>query len=177
MTSKVTINRLFTGVPGLDQVLGGGLPEYSFNLIAGQPGCGKTTLAHQMMFALATPDKPALYFTVLGEPPLKMLRYQQQFNYFDPDAVGHSIHYVNLSDDAMAGDLDLVLQRIVAEVEAHSPALVFVDSFRSVANAIETAGRPNLGLQQFVQQLGMLMTTYRANCSKTVCFNIGADLP
>ena len=162
MTSKVTINRLFTGVPGLDQVLGGGLPEYSFNLIAGQPGCGKTTLAHQMMFALATPDKPALYFTVLGEPPLKMLRYQQQFNYFDPEAVGHSIYYVNLSDDAMAGDLDLVLQRIVAEVEAHSPALVFVDSFRSVANAIETAGRPNLGLQQFVQQLGMLMTTWQA---------------
>jgi circadian clock protein KaiC len=37
-------------------VLGGGLPEFSFNLIAGQPGCGKTTLAHQIMFALATPS-------------------------------------------------------------------------------------------------------------------------
>ena len=55
MSSKVTINRLATGVPGLDEVLGGGLPEFSFNLIAGPPGCGKTTLAHQMMFALATP--------------------------------------------------------------------------------------------------------------------------
>ena len=42
MTSKVTIQRLATGVPGLDEVLGGGLPEFSFNLIAGQPGCGKT---------------------------------------------------------------------------------------------------------------------------------------
>ena len=49
-----------TGVPGLDDVLGGGLPEFSFNLIAGPPGCGKTTLAHQMMFALATPQRPAL---------------------------------------------------------------------------------------------------------------------
>jgi hypothetical protein len=66
MTTKVTINRLATGVPGLDEVLGGGLPEFSFNLIAGPPGCGKTTLAHQMMFALATPERPALYFTVLG---------------------------------------------------------------------------------------------------------------
>ena len=36
-----------------------------------------------MMFALATPERPALYFTVLGEPPLKMLRYQQQFDFFD----------------------------------------------------------------------------------------------
>ena len=38
--NKVTINRLATGVPGLDEVLGGGLPELSFNLIAGPPGCG-----------------------------------------------------------------------------------------------------------------------------------------
>lgn len=81
MSTKVTINRLATGVPGLDEVLGGGLPEFSFNLIAGPPGCGKTTLAHQMMFALATPERPALFFTVLGEPPLKMLRYQQQFDF------------------------------------------------------------------------------------------------
>ncbi|MDB5888127.1 MAG: protein kinase [Rhodocyclales bacterium] len=55
MSSQVTTNRLATGVPGLDEVLGGGLPGFSFNLIAGQPGCGKTALAHQMMFALATP--------------------------------------------------------------------------------------------------------------------------
>ena len=86
MSSKVTINRLATGVPGLDQILGGGLPEFSFNLIAGPPGCGKTTLAHQMMFALATPERPALYFTVLGEPPLKMLRYQQQFDFFNSES-------------------------------------------------------------------------------------------
>ena len=39
MNTKVTINRLRTGVPGMDEVLGGGLPEFSFNLIAGQPGC------------------------------------------------------------------------------------------------------------------------------------------
>ena len=52
-TDKATIKRLETGVPGLDEVLGGGLPEFSFNIIAGPPGCGKTTLAHQIMFALA----------------------------------------------------------------------------------------------------------------------------
>ena len=61
----------------------GGLPEFSFNLIAGAPGSGKTTLAQQIMFALSGPDRSALYFTVVGEPPLKMLRYQQQFTFFD----------------------------------------------------------------------------------------------
>ncbi|MDQ3203463.1 MAG: AAA family ATPase [Pseudomonadota bacterium] len=162
MTTKVTINRLATGVPGLDDVLGGGLPEFSFNLIAGPPGCGKTTLAHQMMFSLATPERPALFFTVLGEPPLKMLRYQQQFDFFDDEAINKSIRYINLVDDTLAGNLDEVLRRIVSEVEAHSPSLVFVDSFRSVVLASQTQTNPNNNLPQFVQQLGMLMTTWQA---------------
>jgi circadian clock protein KaiC len=162
MTTKATINRLATGVPGLDEVLGGGLPEFSFNLIAGQPGCGKTTLAHQLMFALATPERPAIYFTVLGEPPLKMLRYQQQFDWFDREAVNQRVRFVSLSEDAMSGDLDRVLKRIVDEVTAHDPSLIFVDSFRSVVFASENADGPKMSLQLFVQQLGMLMTSWQA---------------
>ena len=72
-----------TGAPGLDEIFGGGLPEYSFNIVAGAPGCGKTTLVHQFVFANASPERPALYFTILGEPAVKMLRYQQQFSFFD----------------------------------------------------------------------------------------------
>ena len=162
MNSKVVINRLVTGVPGFDDVLGGGLPEYSFNLIAGPPGSGKTTLAHQIMFALATPERPALYLTVLGEPPLKMLRYQQQFDFYDNEAINHSIRFINLAEAALAGNLDLLLRRVVAEVEAHSPALVFMDSFRSMALANSVTGNTHNILQQFVQELGMLMTSWQA---------------
>jgi circadian clock protein KaiC len=162
MTDKVTINRLPTGVPGLDDVLGGGLPEFSFNLIAGPPGCGKTTLAHQMMFALATPERPALYLTVLGEPTLKMLRYQQQFDFFDSARVNQSVRFVNVSEDALTGNLQAVTARIVAEVRSHGPSLVFVDSFRSVVLAGTGQGDPDNSLQHFMQQLAMLMTSWQA---------------
>jgi len=162
MTSKVKIKSLATGVPGLDELLGGGLPEFSFNLIAGQPGCGKTTLAHQIMFSLATEQRSALYFTVLGEPPLKMLRYQQQFDFFDDAAINRTVRFVNLSEEAMAGDLDRVLARISEEVRTHTPALVFVDSFRSVVLASQANGDAHNQLQQFMQQLGMLMTSWQA---------------
>ena len=154
MTSgKPIIRRLHTGVPGLDEVLGGGLPEFSFNLLAGPPGAGKTTLAHQMMFALATAQKPAIYFTVLGEPPLKMLRYQQQFDFFDDAGINSAVHFISLAEEAASGDLDGVLKRIADEVQTHAPAFVFVDSFRSVLLA--GGGKENvfLSLQQFVQQL------------------------
>jgi len=161
-TGKATIHRLATGVPGLDEVLGGGLPEFSFNLIAGTPGCGKTTLAHQIMFALATPERPALYFTVLGEPPLKMLRYQQQFDFFELDRLNKSIRFINLAEDMVGGDLDKVLSRIVEEVEARGPGLVFVDSFRSVILASQGEGHSFLSLQRFIQNLGVLMTSWQA---------------
>ncbi len=161
-TVKAIIHRLATGVPGLDEVFGGGLPEFSFNLIAGPPGSGKTTLAHQMMFALATEERPALYFTVLGEPPLKMFRYQQQFEFFDTEKVGQSVHFINLAEETSTGDLSKVLARMVAEVEAHGPSLVFVDSFRSVILAGEGEANAFISLQQFIQQLGMLMTTWQA---------------
>jgi circadian clock protein KaiC len=162
MKDKVNIRLLATGVPGLDAVLGGGLPEFSFNLIVGTPGSGKTTLAHQIMFALATKERPALFFTVLGEPPLKMLRYQQQFSFFDAEKIPESIRFVNLSDEVSAGNFDEVLARISSEVEAFSPGLVFVDSFRSVMLEARHQPQGTLTLQQFIQQLGVFLSSWQA---------------
>ena len=162
MNQPVEIRRLATGVPGLDHILGGGVPEFSFNVIAGAPGAGKTTLAQQIMFSLASPERPALYFTVVGEPPLKMLRYQQQFSFFDAARVHDSIRYINLSQDLANGALDKLLERIVTEVESASPGIVIVDSFRTVAQAAERTPNGGLGLQHFVQQLAVRLTSWEA---------------
>ena len=155
------IRSLPSGVPGLDTVLGGGLPEYSFNLLAGGPGSGKTILAHQIMFANATNERPALYFTVLGEPTLKMLRYQRQFSFFDYDRIGTAIQFVNLSAEVMERNLDEVLNRIVGEVERVKPGIVVVDSFRTI-RAPDWAGSGGAmsNLEQFVQRLAVNLTTW-----------------
>ena len=162
MSNKVNIRCLPSGVPGLDNLLGGGLPEFSFNLIAGTPGSGKTTLAHQIMFSLANPQYRALFFTVLGEPALKMLRYQQQFTFFDHDKINESIRFVNLSAELLEGDFDRVLARIADEVKAYAPSLVFVDSFRSVVQSVKHEDQSGSDRQRFVQQLGMQMTSWQA---------------
>jgi len=158
---KVIIEKLPTGVPGLDEILGGGLPEFSFNIIAGAPGGGKTTLAHQIMFANATPERPALYFTVLGEPAIKMLRYQQQFEFFDQAKLNTAIRFINLSQVVLNHDLEAVLQEIVKEVEAISPSIVVVDSFRTVVRKAQ-AGPGDLELQGFIQRLALNLTSWQA---------------
>src|SRR5687768_16887180 len=162
MNEKLCIRRLATGIPGLDKLLGGGLPEFLFNLIAGTPGTGKTTLAHQIMFNLANADNRALFFTVLGEPALKILRYQQQFLFFDVNKINESIRFVNLSADLMDSSFDRVLARIEEEVKDYTPSFVFVDSFRSVVRSAKQGEQGVQELQRFVQQLGMQMTNWQA---------------
>ena len=172
MTEKVSIRRVPTGVPGLDDVLGGGIPEFSFNLIGGAPGSGKTTLAQQIMFSLASVDRPALFFSVLGEPPLKMLRYQQQFEFFDLSRVDTSVRFISLAKETLDDGLDAVLTRIAQEVEAVSPAIIVVDSFRSV---IQTSAAPNgtRSLQHFIQELGLRLAAWQATTFLVGEFQLG----
>ena len=153
---KVKINKLPTGVPGLDEIVGGGLPEFSFNIIAGAPGSGKTTLAHQFVFANATPERPALYFTVLGESAIKMLRYQQQYTFFDPAKLPDSIRFINLSQVVLEKDLGAVLEEITKEVERTNPAVVIVDSFRTMVRKESTT-----------TTAGLAFSTSLVICSKT----------
>lgn len=158
---KVLIGKLPTGVRGLDDILGGGIPELSFNIIAGTPGCGKTTLAHQIVFANATAKKPALYFTVMGEPALKMLRYQQQYSFFDVSKLDRAIRFINLADVVMKQELNAVYQEIVKQVTATNPSLVVVDSFRTVVRHA-SGGGSDQELQAFVQRLAQFLASWQA---------------
>jgi circadian clock protein KaiC len=159
---RVSLPLLPTGVPGLDTVLGGGLPEFSFNLLSGTPGAGKTTLAHQMMFANASPARPALYFTVMGEPPIKMVRYQQQMAFFDPAKVGNSIHFVDLSTLVLEEGLSAVLEQVIQQVEAHNPRIVVVDSFQAITRTATAAESGATDLQNFTQRLAVHLTIWQA---------------
>jgi circadian clock protein KaiC len=101
-----------------------------------------------------------LYFTVLGEPTLKMLRYQQQFTFFDMSKVNSVVQFANLTDEALTNDLGKVLDAIVARIEQLSPRIVIVDSFRTLIPPSTPAG--SMALQEFVQRLAMKLTSWQA---------------
>ena len=157
---SVVIRKLPSGVPGLDLILGGGIPEGSFSLVAGTPGTGKTTLAQQFVFENATPERPALYFTVLGEPAVKMLRHQQQYTFFDSAKLDGSLRFVNLSDDAIERGLEAALDRIIEEVERSGAGIVVVDSFRSLTQGLPAGSGTPPELPGILQRLAMYLTTW-----------------
>jgi circadian clock protein KaiC len=87
---------LSTGSEAFDRILGGGLPFRSVNVIAGEPGAGKTIFALQMLFHQARLGKKCLYLTTLSEPSLKLITYMQQFSFFDASLIAK--HRVVLAD-------------------------------------------------------------------------------
>ncbi|MFN2508350.1 MAG: ATPase domain-containing protein [Chthoniobacterales bacterium] len=66
MSEPASVNntKIATGIAGLDNILGGGLPPRRMYLIQGLPGCGKTTLALQFLLTGAAAGEKVLYISL-----------------------------------------------------------------------------------------------------------------
>jgi circadian clock protein KaiC len=124
-------DRLLSGDPKLDAVLGGGLPTNSITVLAGPPGGGKTILAHQYAFENASPDKPALYLTTVSEPFDKVLRYGQTLTFFDARLIGQAVVYEDLGVTLASRGLTAALDRIDALIKERRPGVIVIDSFKA----------------------------------------------
>jgi circadian clock protein KaiC len=151
-----------TGITGLDRLLGGGYRELSLNLIAGRPGTGKTTLAHQLMFALVHPGHTALYLTALGEPADKILRHQGRYRFFRPEDLQQDIRYLDIGEAAASGDQDELLRRIHAAIDEFHPSFVFIDSFRTLSNALLRSAPDQASMPNLLHALAGLVRSWQA---------------
>jgi len=124
--------RLSSGQPRLDGILGGGLPANAINLIIGAPGTGKTILTEQYIFRNATVDRPALYLATVSEPFDKVIRYGQALEFFDAKAIGKRVVYEDLGGVLSDHGLQGVLTRIDELTKQHHPGLVAIDSFKAL---------------------------------------------
>ncbi len=125
--------RLSSGHPRLDAVLGGGLPANAINMVIGLPGTGKTILAQQYVFANATPERPALYLSTVSEPFDKILRYGQTLSFFDPSAVGRSVFYEDLGTIVNERGLAGVLDQVSVLIKERRPGVIVIDSFKALS--------------------------------------------
>lgn len=132
------MERLASGNPQLDLVLGGGFPRHSVNIVMGLPGSGKTILAEQVAFANGTAERPALYLTTISEPLPKVLAYLQELTFADVDRIGTDVIYDGLGEALRDGPQGLA-EHVARLIEAHRPRVVVVDSFKAI---MELAAEP-----------------------------------
>src|SRR2546430_1612423 len=127
---------LSTGSAALDRILGGGLPVRSLNVIAGEPGAGKTLFALQMLFHLGRQGKKCLYLTTLSEPSLKLIQYMQQFAFFDEKLIGKEVVFADLGSVIRDRNAAAILEAISKRVEREEPAVVVIDSFKAMRDIL-----------------------------------------
>jgi KaiC/GvpD/RAD55 family RecA-like ATPase len=120
-----------TGVPNLDDVLGGGLPRGSLAIIVGPPGSGKTTLANQMAFAAARMQRKAMVFTALSEPTSKLIAHLRTFSFFDPELIGDRVQFLSLQQFLTNG-LVATGEEMIATAHRAGAGLVVLDGFRGI---------------------------------------------
>jgi circadian clock protein KaiC len=143
------VHRLSSGHARLDGIFGGGLPTNGINLIIGLPGTGKTILAQQYVYANATVAQLALYVSTVSEPFDKIIRYGQTLDFFDPQALGRSVFYEDLSRALSERGLSGALEEIDRLIKERRPALIVIDSFKALAEYSENRRE----FRQFVHDL------------------------
>ena len=121
-------DRVSSGSAAFDQILGGGFPRGSVSVIAGDPGTGKTILTLQMMFHLARQGGRSLYCTTLSEPTLKLMRFVQGFDFFDPVLFRDRIIIRDLGAALRAEGMAAAAAQVKENVEHEEPDLVAIDS-------------------------------------------------
>ncbi len=160
MSNLQKSTRLATGVPGLDDILSGGLPSGQMYLLEGDPGTGKTTLAMQFVMSGVKAGEKALYIT-LSEPASELQGSALSHGWdtellpiaeFVPEEASFSPEQQYTVFHPSEIELATTIQRLTAEIERHNPDRLVIDSLselRLLASDAMRYRRQLLALKQF----------------------------
>jgi len=131
--------RVHTGMPELDRVLGGGIVPGSLVLVGGDPGIGKSTLLLQVCRNLSGQDRKVLYIS--GEESLKQIKIRAE-------RIGEFKDHLSLLCET---NLDTIEQVIRKE----NPEIVIIDSIQTMY--AETVSSAPGSVSQVRESTGVLL--------------------
>lgn len=148
-SSELALERIATGVPGLDEVLKGGFFEGAVYIVRGTPGAGKTILANQICFQHARQGKRALFVTLLAENHARMLQHLEQMSFYDAKLIPKYVYYISafrvLEENGLKGMMDLLRR----EMRAHEATILILDGLI----AVEETSTSDREFRKFIHEL------------------------
>ncbi len=160
MTSTTSSPGAFiaTGVPNLDVVLGGGIPQGSVVFVVGAPGSGKTTLALQIAMHFGSGGGKVVLVSTLSTAASRLVRHMRGFTFWDERLLGSTITMTSLAP-VLSASVDAVLNALVETVRAHDARLLIVDGFQTVSDLHSAAPELRAMVHQLAVQLAPLGCT------------------
>jgi len=118
-----------TGIPGLDNMIEGGLPRPSLTLLAGEAGAGKTTFCTQFLCKGADLGEHGLYLLTFGGPPDMLINYASHYEFAKSSYFGKEICYIELEEmtEKACRSKDF-LDILEKEIDTSHPARIVIEN-------------------------------------------------
>lgn len=147
------VNRVPSGISGLDEVIGGGFQQGSLIIVAGNPGTGKTIFSATFLYTgIVNHGEKGMYvsFAENRETFFNNMR-ALGFNFEELERVG-SFHFLDMVT-AREEATPAVMETIIREVETTGAKRLVIDSFSALAQAFRNAHEARIVLHAVLSKI------------------------
>jgi circadian clock protein KaiC len=129
------LDRLPSGIAGLDLILGGGFFRAGVYIVHGLPGSGKTIFGNQLCYRHVAQGGRAVYVTLLAESHARMLQHLRSLSFFDEAAIPDRLSYISAFHDLEADGLKGLMGVLRREMRAREVSVLVLDGLVAAAEA------------------------------------------
>ncbi len=177
LAPAAVLARCATGIEGLDNILGGGIPRGNMVLVAGSVGTGKTTLSLEFLVRGAEHGERSLFLSVT-EASAKLISNLSTFEFFRRDLIDQgSLLFVDLPavydklglehEELTPDEIDILIRTIRDMVASLGVKRLVLDSLTSVCYRIRRDER----IRDFMLRLGQSLS--ELGCTSLLVSEIG----
>jgi circadian clock protein KaiC len=161
------IQRMPTGIPGLDEMIEGGLPVPSLTLVAGDVGSGKTTFCTQFLFKGAELGQHGLFFLTFGGPIECLFELFSTYSFVDRRYFGKEIMLASLEKEIEeAREAEDIIKAIKSVIDEFRPKRMVIEDISLIEDALKGE------FKKFLHSLSKLIKEQKA-----VALITGESLP